>query len=82
MNPHRISPSTPIAPRQRAVLDAIRVLTSKMGQAPTLLDLCAATGIRSDNGIRCHLHALALKGYLTIQPRAARGIRLTAKGAT
>jgi SOS-response transcriptional repressor LexA len=39
-------------------------------------------GIRSPNGVKCHLSALQSKGYIEIDRGVARGIRLTDEART
>ena len=62
--------------RQREVLAHIRAALEHTGRPPTLRELGARLGIRSANGVRDHLEALAAKGYLARDPRSARGLRL------
>lgn len=66
----------PLAPRQRAVYEAIIAFHSEHSYMPTLRDLCARLQISSTHGAHEHLQALHRKGYIDYVPRTARGIRL------
>lgn len=63
--------------RQREVLDFLIAYQRRHRVPPSLRDMMAAMGIRSTNGARDHLLAIAKKGWLE-QPRAGRvrGIEL------
>ncbi len=63
--------------RQREVLDVITAHLATHGIPPTLREICAAIGTSSTNGAQDHLRALQRKGFVTIDPMHARGIRLT-----
>lgn len=66
-----------LTPRQREVLDAITAHLAAHGYPPTLRELCVAIGTSWTNGASDHLNALRSKGFITIDPMLARGIRLT-----
>lgn len=61
--------------RQTQVLDFIRQNSHLYG--PTVREIAAAFGIRSPNGVACHLKALERKGYVTRDTRKARAIKVT-----
>lgn len=63
-------------PRQAEILLAIYHHQLEHGAPPTLRQLFAPTGIRSNNGVASLLEPLQRKGYLTILPQRACGIRL------
>ncbi len=69
----------PITARQMEVLRVIRggVLT---GKGVSIADIADSLGIRSKNGVKCHLKALAAKGYIEVDEWTARSVRL--RGAT
>lgn len=67
--------------RQRLVLDCIHEAIEAHGCPPTQRELGARLGVRSTNGVRQHLHALERKGYIRLDPRAARGICVLPPGA-
>ncbi len=77
MKPHA-RPRDPrsLAPRQAAVLLALREFTERVGIPPTLREIGEATGIGSTNGVMDHLKALEKKGYIQRLRCRARGIRL------
>ncbi len=50
-----------------------RIITDRC--PPSYREIGAAFGIRSPNGVKCHLQALVLKGLLRIAP-GARAVRL------
>lgn len=43
---------------------------------PTIGEIAAEFGIKSPNGVICHLQALARKGYIERDPLLARGIHV------
>lgn len=62
--------------RQQAVLDHLRQHLATHGRPPTLWEIAEAFGLASPNGVAKHLKALTDKGFIAIEPRRARGIRL------
>jgi len=62
--------------RQQQVLDHIRLCLQQSGSPPTIRELAAHFGWRSDNSARQHLRLLAQKGCIDLDPLRARGIRL------
>lgn len=66
----------PVTARQAEILSAIRAHRRAHGCAPTQRELCRMLSLVSTNGLNEHLARLAKKGYLTVVPRLARGIRL------
>jgi len=64
--------------RQQEILHFIRERIAASGMPPTLAEIARAMGVKSSNGIRDHLAALARKGVIERVPTASRGIRLTA----
>ena len=64
--------------RQQQVLDCIRAHCQQCGFPPTIRELAAALGIRSPNGVVCHLQALQRRGLLERVPGSARALRLVA----
>jgi repressor LexA len=72
MSPTSNDPS----PRQQQVLELIGQFLQRRGRPPTRADLAAALGLRNRQGIDQHLRALAAKGFISLEPGVARGIRL------
>lgn len=66
----------PLTPRQQQILDLIRRHTREHGYPPTVRWIGEQTGIKSPNGVTCHLKALARKGCITHEPKTARGIAI------
>lgn len=60
--------------RQSEALDFIRQNAAIYG--PTIREIAAAMGIRSPNGVVCHLAALERKGLIRRRPNAVRGIEV------
>ena len=67
--------STPLTPRQQAILEFIR---DRIGQGlpPTRGDIAEAFGFASRSAAEQHLRALAEKGAITLNEGRARGIQL------
>ena len=61
-------PRPALTERQAMMVAAIHGLTAATGVAPTLKELCVATGIKNKSGVSCHYRFLIRKGYLR-QPR-------------
>lgn len=66
-----------LTPRQREVLDFISEKINGRGYGPTVREIGEAFGIRSPNGVMCHLKALQKKGLITREPNMSRAIQLT-----
>jgi repressor LexA len=64
--------------RQQAVLDFVRERIAVDGMPPTLAEIARAFGFRQARAAQKHLLALEAKGWLTLLPGKARGIRLPA----
>lgn len=63
--------------RQRGVYELIRDLILNRGYGPTVREIGEAFGIKSPNGVMCHLRALERKGLITRCPNKSRAIELT-----
>ncbi|MEX0385705.1 transcriptional repressor LexA [Spiribacter onubensis] len=66
-----------LTPRQEQILNLIRRFLADTGYPPTRSEIAAELGFRSANAAEQHLRALARKGFITLQPGASRGIRLS-----
>ncbi|NOY61565.1 MAG: transcriptional repressor LexA [Gammaproteobacteria bacterium] len=66
----------PLTLRQQQILSFIRDTLAEGGIPPTIAEIAAAMEVKSLNGIRGHLQALARKGAIELLPGASRGIRL------
>ncbi len=69
--------STQLTDRQQKVYDMIRSLIVKRGYGPTVREIGEYFGIKSPNGVMCHLRALERKGLITRSPNKSRAIELT-----
>lgn len=65
-----------LTPRQRQVLDLIRISIDTLGYPPTRAEIAAELGFRSVNAAEDHLRALARKGFIGVTPGTSRGLRL------
>jgi repressor LexA len=63
--------------RQKSVYDMIRSLIVKRGYGPTVREIGEHFGIKSPNGVMCHLRALERKGLIRRSPNKSRAIELT-----
>jgi len=68
--------STDLTDRQQAILDFVRTRIETDGLPPTWAEIARAFGFRQTRSAQKHLQALEAKGYLTLLPGKARGIRL------
>jgi len=67
---------TPPTARQAEVLRAIAAHQEENGRPPTIRELMTALGIKSTNGLVCHLRPLARRGLIEYGSNTSRGIRL------
>lgn len=63
--------------RQKHVYELIRSLIQHRGYGPTVREIGEHFGIKSPNGVMCHLRALEKKGLITRQANKSRAIELT-----
>jgi len=66
--------------RQQAILDFVRERIEADGLPPTWAEIAGAFGFRQTRAAQKHLQAIAARGYLTLLPGKARGIRLPESG--
>ena len=62
--------------KQLAVYEFIKDTIRTRGYGPTVRDIGEAFGIRSPNGVMCHLRALEVKGYIRRGKNKARAIEV------
>src|SRR5438034_9904445 len=62
--------------RQREIYDFIREKIEGRGYGPTVREIGENFGIKSPNGVMCHLKALEKKGLIKREEHAARAIQL------
>ena len=63
--------------RQQMIYDFIKDKIVNRGYGPTVREIGNEFGIRSPNGVMCHLKALERKGLITREPHMSRAIQLT-----
>ncbi|WP_153555932.1 transcriptional repressor LexA [Roseimaritima sediminicola] len=63
--------------RQQQVYDLIRNLIVQRGYGPTVREIGEQFGIKSPNGVMCHLKAIERKGLIRRSPNKSRAIELT-----
>lgn len=62
--------------RQREIYEFIRHKIQGRGYGPTVREIGTEFGIRSPNGVMCHLKALQKKGLIHREPNMSRAIQL------
>src|SRR5215813_11519722 len=67
---------TQLTDRQREIYDFIRDKIESRGYGPTVREIGTEFGIKSPNGVMCHLKALVKKGLITRVDKQARAIQL------
>lgn len=67
--------------RQKQVYELVRSLIQGRGFGPTVREIGEHFGIKSPNGVMCHLRALEKKGLITRQANKSRAIELTGEHA-
>ena len=63
--------------RQQQIYDFLKDKIVNRGYGPTVREIGAHCGIRSPNGVMCHLKALEKKGVITRESHRSRAIQLT-----
>lgn len=63
--------------RQQEIADFISTYSFRRGLPPTVREIGAHFGIRSPNGVACHLKALQKKGIVTKAERRSRSVRIS-----
>lgn len=62
--------------KQQRILSFIRVFQFKTGNSPTVREIGQMFGIKSTNGVSCHLKAIEAKGRLKRNEFMPRGIEV------
>lgn len=65
-----------LTPRQREIYEFLKDKILNRGYGPTVREIGAEFGIRSPNGVMCHLKALEKKGLITRESHMSRAIQL------
>ncbi len=69
----------PLTRKQTLVYRFIRDKIRNRGYGPTVREIGEHFGIRSPNGVMCHLKALEKKGLITREPNMSRAIQLASE---
>jgi repressor LexA len=70
-------PKPALTTRQREIYDFLKDKIVNRGYGPTVREIGAHFGIRSPNGVMCHLKALEKKGLITRESHMSRAIQLS-----
>lgn len=72
-----VNGDTPVlTDRQSRIFEFIKSYVATKGMPPTVRDIGSKFGIRSPNGVMCHLKALEKKGVIERSSQISRGIRI------
>lgn len=71
------SSKPPLTARQREIYEFLKDKIVNRGYGPTVREIGARFGIRSPNGVMCHLKALEKKGLITRESHMSRAIQLS-----
>lgn len=69
-------PKPTLTARQREIYEFLKDKILNRGYGPTVREIGAEFGIRSPNGVMCHLKALEKKGLITREAHMSRAIQL------
>src|SRR5262249_11826271 len=72
-----ISSKPALTTRQREIYEFLKDKIVNRGYGPTVREIGARFGIRSPNGVMCHLKALEKKGLITRESHMSRAIQLS-----
>ena len=70
-----------LTPRQRDIYEFLKDKILNRGYGPTVREIGNEFGIRSPNGVMCHLKALEKKGLIIRESHMSRAIQLSDKPA-
>ena len=68
-----------LTPRQSEIYEFLRERIINRGYGPTVREIGQQFGIKSPNGVMCHLKALEKKGLITREEKMSRAIELADK---
>jgi repressor LexA len=74
---HIMADLSQLTERQRQIYEFIRDKIQSRGYGPTVREIGQGFGIKSPNGVMCHLKALEKKGLIKRELFSARAIQLT-----
>ena len=67
-------------PRQAEILDYIKYKIANDGYPPSIREICEAVNLSSPSTAHAHIHALAQKGYLKLNPNKKRAMEVIDSG--
>lgn len=73
----KVIPDPVLTKRQKEIYDFLKDKIVNRGYGPTVREIGNEFGIRSPNGVMCHLKALEKKGLITRESHMSRAIQLT-----
>jgi len=73
---HAMADTLALTPRQREIYHFIRIKIQGRGYGPTVREIGNEFGIKSPNGVMCHLKALQKKGLIHREANMSRAIQL------
>lgn len=73
----KVKPDPVLTKRQKEIYDFLKDKIVNRGYGPTVREIGNEFGIRSPNGVMCHLKALEKKGLITRESHMSRAIQLT-----
>lgn len=68
-----------LTPRQRDIYEFLKDKILNRGYGPTVREIGVEFGIKSPNGVMCHLKALEKKGHIQRESHMSRAIQLAVK---
>lgn len=71
-----MSKSNALTPKQQAIYDFLKEKITTRGYGPTVREIGTQFGIKSPNGVMCHLKALEKKGLISRESHMSRAIQL------
>ncbi len=71
-----MSPKVTLTKRQQEIYDFLKDKIMNRGYGPTVREIGMQFGIRSPNGVMCHLKALERKGLISRESHMSRAIQL------
>ena len=63
--------------KKKVVFEFITLYIQMKGYAPSYKNIADAIGTKSKSNIHKYVHKLRKQGYLSVQPRATRSMRVT-----
>lgn len=72
-----MSDDSSLTKRQQEIYDFLKDKIMNRGYGPTVREIGTHFGIKSPNGVMCHLRALEKKGLITRESHMSRAIQLT-----